>query len=160
MAITLTPKPEASTSNYPKNIGIVITGLGNIAAALLCPPRLDLRAESRLSPLYTFERSPCISSSSSTAVRQSRHCGNVKPSAPRVSVTALRVSSPFRGTACCVVVLMLNTCTDALTAAETHANIRQRCVELQRFIAPCLQHYVTMQLSELLLYNLDQLPSL
>ncbi|KAG1964692.1 hypothetical protein F2P79_004418 [Pimephales promelas] len=55
MAITLTPKPEASTSNYPKNIGIVITGLGNIAAALLCPPWLDLRAESRLSPLYTFE---------------------------------------------------------------------------------------------------------
>jgi len=53
MAITLTPKPEASTSNYPKNIGIVITGLGNIAAALLCPPWLDLRAESRLSPLYT-----------------------------------------------------------------------------------------------------------
>jgi len=37
---------------------------------------------------------------------------------------------------------------------------RQRCVEPQRFIAPCLQHYVTMQLSELLLYNLDQLPSL
>ncbi|KAI5087271.1 sterile alpha motif domain-containing protein 3-like [Silurus meridionalis] len=39
MAITVTPKPEASTSNSPKNIGIVIegveviTGLGDIARA-------------------------------------------------------------------------------------------------------------------------------
>ncbi|KTF71477.1 hypothetical protein cypCar_00049390, partial [Cyprinus carpio] len=39
MAITVTPKPGASTSNSPKNIGIVIegmeviTGLGDIARA-------------------------------------------------------------------------------------------------------------------------------
>ncbi|KAK2866216.1 hypothetical protein Q7C36_002272 [Tachysurus vachellii] len=44
MAITVTPKPGASTSNSPKNIGIVIEGV----EGLLCPTWLDLRAESRL----------------------------------------------------------------------------------------------------------------
>ncbi|KAK2864645.1 hypothetical protein Q7C36_003799 [Tachysurus vachellii] len=60
MAITVTPKPGASTSNGPKNIGIVIegikviTGLGDIARA--CSVLLGLTYALNLDyPKYTFE---------------------------------------------------------------------------------------------------------
>ncbi|XDV34354.1 hypothetical protein PO909_004518 [Leuciscus waleckii] len=62
MAITVTPKPGASTSNSPKNIGIVIegveviTGLGDIARA--CSVLLGLTYSLNLDCprlKYTFE---------------------------------------------------------------------------------------------------------
>lgn len=63
MAITVTPKPGASTSNSPKNIGIVIegveviTGLGDIARA--CSVLLGLTYALNLNYprqlKYTFE---------------------------------------------------------------------------------------------------------